>query len=146
MLQRLSILGFGNLEVGFSVAAAVSNYYGERPVEIYTWDEGKEQCDIMCRVLRAFLKVNQLPHIVYSLSAPDQALHAADGIVLCSAFDGLLEAPVYNLVGSAWPLRREWGPDEAKFQALRYINREEYPSQEIYAERESPLLAWMNQL
>jgi hypothetical protein len=146
MLERLSILNFGNLELGFSVAAALSNFYGERELEIYAWDPGKEQCDIMCRVLRIFLKVNHIPHIVYSFDTADQALHASNGVILCSPYEGDLSVPVYNLVGSSWPDLKEWGPNEAKYQALRYINREDYPSQEIYAERESPLLSWLNTL
>jgi hypothetical protein len=146
MLQRLSILGFGNLEIGFSVAAALGNFFGEREVEIYAWDEAKEQCDVMCRVLRVFLKVNNIRHYVYSLETPDQALHASNAVILCSPYSGECCLPSFDVQCSNWPNLREWGPDEAKFQALRYINREDYPSVEIYAERENPLLTWLNQL
>lgn len=145
MIERLSILGFGNLQHGPKVAASIANFFGEREVEIYCWDQDKEKCDIMCRVLRYFLKVGGVRHYVYSFQEVHAAIDATHAIIQLPGtppISAVNRAPRFS-VGQFEP---NFNEDEAKFQCLRWINKEEYPSELVYSQRESELLCWLNQL
>ena len=152
MIERLSILGFGNLQEGPKVAATLANFFGERESEVFCWDPRKEQCDIMCRVLRYFLKVGGVRHFVYSFNEPEQALDASNGVIILNQPSQFESSTFYPILRPSLPVFEvdhndvEYDEDVAKFQCLRWINKEEYPSELIYAHREGPLLDWLNQL
>jgi hypothetical protein len=152
VLERLAVIGFGDFASASHVAASIANFYGEREVEIYTWDENKERCDAMCRVLRIFLRTKQIRHKVYSIESRDTVLYGAQALVNCSGFPmgGLsLDAPIFDVIGNCWwePLPKDTPIlDAEKFQILRWINKEEYPSVFIHSNRDSPLVKWLNDL
>ncbi|MBI1333558.1 MAG: hypothetical protein GC165_11855 [Armatimonadetes bacterium] len=135
------------------VAASIANFYGERQIEIHAWDENPERCDAMCRVLRIFLRVNRIPHIIYNRESKAAALQSAQGLVVCSEepLDPVMarQMPVFDVPANRW-----WDPssdqpqtlDGQKFQVLRWINKEEYPSVFLHQNRNSPLVQWLNQL
>lgn len=127
-------------------ALSLANFYGEREIELYCWDESKETCDIMCRVLRYFFFVSRIRNYVYSLPSVEQALDATNAVINCSGRPIGVPVPVFqthaNGFGENWNLPM----DELKFQCLRWINREEYPSVEIHQESTNSLVQWLNQL
>jgi len=150
VLERLAVIGFGEFASASYVAASIANFYGEREIEIYAWDENKERCDAMCRVLRIFLRVKQIPHKVYSIESRATVLFGAHGLVNCSGFPlgGLnFEHPVFDVLENQWwesPTSDKAAQDSMKFQILRWINKEEFPSVYIHENRESPLVKWLN--
>lgn len=152
MLERVAIIGFGDFVSASYVAASLANFYGEREIELYTWDESKERCDAMCRVLRIFLRMTRNKHFVYSLEKQDAALHGIQGIVLCNHEPLQIAAPqvpIFDVLSNRW-----WEENEGttasleahNFQILRWINKEEYPSVFLHENRESPLVKWLNEL
>ena len=152
MLERLAVIGFGEFASASYVAASIANFYGEREIEIYAWDENKERCDAMCRVLRIFLRTKQIPHKVYSIESRATVLFGAHGLVNCSGFPlgGLnFEQPIFDVIENKWwesPTSEKAAQDSMKFQILRWINKEEYPSVFLHENRESPLVKWLNDL
>ena len=152
MLERLAVIGFGDFASASYVAASIANFYGEREIEIYAWDENKERCDAMCRVLRIFLRTKQIRHRVYSIESRSTVLNGAHGLVNCSGFPmgGLqLDIPMFDVMTNHWweSLPEETSAiDAKKFQILRWINKEEYPSVFLHENRESPLVKWLNSL
>ena len=152
MLERLAVIGFGDFASASYVAASIANFYGEREIEIYAWDENKERCDAMCRVLRIFLRTKQIRHRVFSIESRQSVLNGAQGLVNCSGFPmgGLeLDAPMFDVMAHQWwePLPKETSSlDVEKFQILRWINKEEFPSVFLHENRDSPLVLWLNTL
>ena len=134
------------------VAASIANFYGEREIEIYAWDENRERCDAMCRVLRIFLKTNRVRHIVYTLQSQEAALAGVQGMVVCNGNPvdpARSPVPVFNVSTQQWWEVNPKEPrtlDGQKFQILRWINKEEYPSVFLHENRESPLVKWLNEL
>ena len=152
MLQRLAVIGFGDFASASYVAASIANFYGEREIEVYAWDENKERCDAMCRVLRIFLRTKQIRHKVYSIESRQSVLNGAQGLVNCSGFPmgGLeLDVPMFDVMANQWWESLPRGTSELdaeKFQILRWINKEEYPSVFLHENRDSPLVKWLNSL
>ena len=152
MLERLAVIGFGDFRSASYVAASIANFYGEREIEIYAWDENKERCDAMCRVLRIFLRTKQIRHRVYSIESRVSVLNGAQGLVNCSGFPmgGLeLNIPMFDVMAHQWweSLPADATTSDAeKFQILRWINKEEYPSVFLHENRASPLVLWLNAL
>lgn len=153
MFERVAVIGFGDFISASYVAASLANFYGEREIEIYAWDENKERCDAMCRVLRLFLKVHRIRHIVYALDSIETALSGIQGAIICNpqsaSYARFVALPIFDVEVSRW---WEDNPDQPvsmeaqKFQILRWINKEEYPSVFLHENRESPLVKWLNQL
>ncbi len=134
------------------VAASIANFYGEREIEIYAWDENRERCDAMCRVLRIFLRINRVKHYVYNRESKEAAITGAQGLIICndsSLGATLPSVPVFSVKNQQW---WEDTPDEPrtlegqKFQILRWINKEEYPSIFLHENRDTPLVKWLNEL
>jgi hypothetical protein len=152
VLERLAVIGFGDFASASYVAASIANFYGEREIEIYAWDENKERCDAMCRVLRIFLRTKQIRYKVYSIESRESVLNGAQGLVNCSGFPmgGLnLEVPVFDVKGNQWweaKTKEDSTLDAEKFQILRWINKEEYPSVFLHQNRDTPLVKWLNNL
>ena len=152
MLERLAVIGFGDFNSASYVAASIANFYGEREIEIYAWDENKERCDAMCRVLRIFLRTKHIRHKVFSIESRQSVLNGAQGLVNCSGFPlgGLqLDIPIFDVMASKWweSMPSETiARDAEKFQILRWINKEEYPSVFLHQNHESPLVRWLNSL
>ncbi|MEI8283165.1 MAG: hypothetical protein WCG75_12225, partial [Armatimonadota bacterium] len=86
MFERLAVIGFGDFASASYVAASIANFYGDREIEIYAWDENKERCDAMCRVLRIFLRTKQIRYRVFSIESREAVLTGAQGLVNCSGF------------------------------------------------------------
>ena len=152
MFERLAVIGFGDFMSASYVAASIANFYGEREIEIHAWDENKERCDAMCRVLRIFLRTNHIRHIVYTRESKDAAIAVAQGIIICN---DQLDAPFARTIPVFSARNHQWWdinadepqtPDGHKFQVLRWINKEEYPSKFLYENRNSPLVKWLNEL
>jgi hypothetical protein len=152
VLQRLAVIGFGDFSSASYVAASIANFYGDREVEIYAWDENIERCDAMCRVLRIFLRTKQIRYKVFSIESRDSVLLGAQGLVNCSNFPlgGLhLDVPKFDVIANQWwdsASDESSNQDANKFQILRWINKEEYPSVFLHQNRESPLVKWLNTL
>jgi hypothetical protein len=152
VLERLAVIGFGDFACASYVAASIANFYGEREVEIYAWDENKERCDAMCRVLRIFLRTKQIRHKVYSIESRSSVLNGVQALVNCSGYPmgGLsLEVPMFDVLANQWweSLPKKTSDlDAEKFQVLRWINKEEYPSVFLHENRNSPLVKWLNDL
>ena len=152
MLERLAVIGFGDFASASYVAASIANFYGEREIEIFAWDENKERCDAMCRVLRIFLRTKQIRHKVYSIESRQSVLIGIQALVNCSGYPtgGLnLDAPMFDVMAEKWwqhSLQIPTSTDADKFQILRWINKEEYPSVFLHENRESPLVKWLNEL
>ena len=152
MLERVAIIGFGDFACASYVAASIANFYGEREIEIFAWDENKERCDAMCRVLRIFLRTKQIRHKVYSIESRQSVLIGIQALVNCSGYPtgGLnLDEPVFDVLAEKWwqpSSQIPSSPDADKFQILRWINKEEYPSVFLHENRESPLVKWLNEL
>lgn len=134
------------------VAASIANFYGEREIEIYAWDENRERCDAMCRVLRIFLRTNRVKHFVFNRESREAATAEAQALILCNQVAlpaAMAVVPVFQVKDHQW---WEETPDEPKtlegqkFQILRWINKEEYPSVFLHENRESPLVKWLNEL
>lgn len=146
MLERLSIIGFGDLDVSPVVAASVANYFADRPLEIRCWGSNREMCDVMCRVMREFLRTRQLRYRVFSLDA-DEALHEPSALIVCNEADspvGLSPIVPQFRVRSLAEVRVK--EDVAKFQALRWINREDWPLPFIEEHSQHELTRWLNDL
>ncbi len=142
MIHRLAILGFGDIEVAPKISATLSNFFADRPVEIRCWDENEEACDVMCRVLRHFLKERELKYPVLRLS-PESALDKADALIIIG------ENTLGDQLGPMLPtFRLPKGQDENldmyKFQALRWINQEDDPLQFMHEHQNPELLVWLN--
>lgn len=142
MIQRLAILGFGDIEVAPKVAATIANFFADRPIEIRCWDENSEACDAMYRVLRVFLKQRELKYPVTQPSL-DHSLDKADALIQIG--DPELATTSRPLLPVFW---LENGPNRAldshKFQALRWINQEDDPLEFMQEHQNPELLAWLN--
>lgn len=49
-MQRLALLGIGNLRLGPLTLASVASFYGERPLQVQLWDADAERLDLMDRL------------------------------------------------------------------------------------------------
>jgi hypothetical protein len=141
VVERVAILGFGDIVAGPKVAAALAGFHSERPIEIRCWDEDREKCELVCRVLRMFLKASQLPHRVFALEY-ESVIQDADAVILVSR-DAITDFEPRYVVE---PEETSDGHDVHKYQALRWINREDWPSEFIEGHAESPILKWLNGL
>lgn len=134
------------------VAASLANFYGERELEIHAWDEDKERCDAMCRVMRLFFRANRIRHVVYARESKEAALANMNGAIICGNETLPLTSlviPTFQVKGAEWwsfVPGQEPTLDNQKFQVLRWINKEEYPSTFLYQNRENPLVKWLNDL
>lgn len=142
MIHRLAILGFGDIEVAPKISATLANFFADRPIEIRCWDENEEACDVMCRVLRHFLKERELKYPVFRLS-PDYALDKVDALIICG------DPAILPVTGAMVPtFRLPSGEDDRldmyKFQALRWINQEDDPLAFMHEHQNLELLAWLN--
>lgn len=104
----------------------------------------------MCRVLRYFLKTADIRNFVYSKSELNEALENSAGIILCADREeaeidemlaGFSHLPIYRV-----PPDESVVEDSMKFQCLRWINKEDYPSEYLYAHRNDPLIDWLNRI
>lgn len=74
----------------------------------------------------------------------------AQGIVVCDDQTlGAIPIPVFDAKSQQWWENKPDEPrtlDGQKFQILRWINKEEYPSIFLHENRNSPLVKWLNEL
>ena len=142
MIQRLAILGFGDVEVAPRISATLANFFADRPIEIRCWDENQEACDVMCRVLRFFLKERELKYPVFKLER-DLVLDKADAVIVCGK---PLEGEEMGILIPTFRLDPgvDTQFDKYKFQALRWINQEEDPLSFMFESQNPELLAWLN--
>ena len=142
MIHRLAILGFGDIEVAPKISATLANFFADRPIEIRCWDENEEACDVMCRVLRQFLKERELKYSVLKLQ-PDLVLDKADALIICGDQVQVIEPgvmlPTFRLEGG-----QDQRFDMYKFQALRWINQEDDPLMFMHEHQNHELLTWLN--
>ncbi len=133
------------------VAACLANFYGERELEVHAWDENRELCDSMCRVTRLFLRANRVRHAVYTRESKEAAIADSQGIIICSSQPILnpRNLPVFSVEEAIWWEHKpgeEPTLDGQKFQVLRWINKEEFPSVFLHQNRDTPLVKWLNDL
>lgn len=142
MIQRLAILGFGDVEVSPKLSATLSNFFADRPIEILCWDPNEEACDAMCRVLRLFLKERSLKYPVTRL-LQGQTWDEVDALIVCGDPEAYIETdmmiPIFRV-----PSGEHDRLDMYKFQALRWINKEDDPLEFMSDAQIPELLDWLN--
>ena len=71
------MLGIGNVRCAPAIVGSLSNYFGERPLEIRFWDADWERLDLFDRFARLCFHVSKCPHQLISTDESDEALDGA---------------------------------------------------------------------
>jgi hypothetical protein len=82
-MNRVTVIGVGNLQCGPAVVAALANYFGEREIEIVLWDADQERLELFDRLLRSLADLNRNPIFIMSTLDVDEALDGAWRVILC---------------------------------------------------------------
>lgn len=157
-IERLAVLGVGDLRTGPAVIGSLANYFGERELEVRMWDPQAEVLDIMDLFARECFKWRSSEHRLVTMPDLDEALEDVDAVIICAncgasvasftdiQIDGF---PVLDLVESHLDWRPEISEAESirlRFDILRTINREDYLFHLVNDYKQSPVVDWLNTL
>jgi hypothetical protein len=160
---RLAVFGVSRLELAVPVVAALTMYFGERPLAISLQDDLKEVVDLMERFCRAAFFFNQTPHeLILSGEVNPKDLTDFDRLILLKSppptlwplhpraqtldlTEDRVAYPVETYRIEGWPVpRASEHPTELPLQILRWVRGEEYMIQEMKAMEHSPLGRWLD--